>query len=301
MFGYIRPQKSELLVREYEEYRAVYCSLCRQLGKSYGWAARLTLSYDCTFFAMLLLALGTGCTGYQSGRCMVNPMKKCTYCVNGSDELTVASALSVLLMYQKIRDDISDPGLGGKLRGYLLLPLAARAHRRAADDFPALAALVSGMMQKQRETETGPFHGIDPCAEPTALLLQGVFEWSAGPNRTPDDPEVRVLRQLGYYLGRWVYLMDAACDLEKDIETGSFNPFELLCRLNRESTAAERQQAREQANRTLNATLSQLLAAFHILNFRHFSPILLNIVSKGLPGIQKELLFEKENANVRSL
>ena len=66
-------------------------------------------------------------------------------------------------------------------------------------------------------------------------------------------------------------------------------------------SAEEIAQAREKANQTLNATLSQLLAAFHILDLQHFGPILFNIVSKGLPEIQKELLFKKENANVRSL
>ena len=53
MFGYIRPQKGELLVREFEQYRGVYCGLCKQLGKSYGFAARMTLSYDCTFLGLL--------------------------------------------------------------------------------------------------------------------------------------------------------------------------------------------------------------------------------------------------------
>lgn len=301
MFGYIRPQKSELLVREYEEYRAVYCSLCRQLGKSYGAAARLTLSYDCTFFAMMLLALGAGCTGYESGRCMVNPLKKCTYCVKGDEEFTAASALSVLLTYHKIKDDIRDSGFFGKLRGYLALPLAARARRKAANDFPRLEAIVSAAMKRQSEAETGAFTGIDRCAEPTASLLQDVFEWSAGPNQDPNGPRVRVLRQLGYFLGRWIYLIDAADDLEKDLKTDSFNPFALLLQLNGASTAEEIAQARENANQTLNATLSQLLAAFHILDLQHFGPILLNIVSKGLPEIQKELLFKKENANVRSL
>lgn len=301
MFGYIRPQKSELLVREYEEYKAVYCSLCRQLGKSYGPAARLTLSYDCTFYAMLLLSLGTGCTGYQSGRCMVNPMKKCTYCVKGEEELTAASALSVLMTYHKVRDDIQDSRFIGKLRGYLFLPLAAHARRKAARDFPQLEALVSSAMELQRNVESSQSPGLDRCAEPTAAMLQGVFEWSAGPNINPDEPKARILRQLGYFLGRWVYLMDAADDMEKDIKSQSFNPFVIQFHLNGSSSQTEIGQAREEANQTLNATLSQLLAAFHILDLQHFGPILRNIISQGLPEIQKELLFKKEKMNVGSL
>ena len=66
MFGYVRPHKQELLVREFEQYKGAYCQLCRQLGKDYGWTARLTLSYDCTFYALLACPGRTarsGCAG----------------------------------------------------------------------------------------------------------------------------------------------------------------------------------------------------------------------------------------------
>ena len=75
MFGYVRPYKSELLVREYEQYKSVYCELCRELGKSYGWTARFTLSYDCTFYALLSLAVTEAKVTLHQGRCTVNPMK----------------------------------------------------------------------------------------------------------------------------------------------------------------------------------------------------------------------------------
>ena len=61
MFGYVRIAKGELRVWEYETYKTVYCSLCRRLGKTYGVFARLTLSYDFTFLAVLALSLKDGC------------------------------------------------------------------------------------------------------------------------------------------------------------------------------------------------------------------------------------------------
>lgn len=57
MFGYIKPVRSELKVREAEEYRAVYCGLCNELGKSFGLFAKMTLSYDFAFMAMLFMSL----------------------------------------------------------------------------------------------------------------------------------------------------------------------------------------------------------------------------------------------------
>lgn len=291
VFGYVRPQKSELLVREYEQYKGVYCSLCRQLGKSYGMVSRLTLSYDCTFYALMLLAFRPECPGFQSGRCVVNPLKKCTFCSSGEPEFVSASALSVIMTYYKIRDDIADSRFWGKLRAYALLLLAARAHRKAAADFPRLDAIISASMEEQKAAEQAPDPCLDSCAEPTAKMLQQVFEASAGEDGEPDSPKVRILRQFGYFLGRWVYIIDAADDMEKDLKTASFNPFIIQCGLNDASSPEELEKAKSYANEVLNLTLSQLTAALNILDLDHFGEIIQNVVLKGLPEIQKELLF----------
>ena len=82
MFGYIRISKPELKVKEYEMYKAVYCSLCKYLGKEYGILSRLTLSYDFTFLALLNMSLKDGCENFHKGRCAFNPIKKCNYCEN---------------------------------------------------------------------------------------------------------------------------------------------------------------------------------------------------------------------------
>ena len=55
MFGYIKPFQPELKVREAEDYKAIYCGLCKELGRSYGIFARMTLSYDFAFMAMLFM------------------------------------------------------------------------------------------------------------------------------------------------------------------------------------------------------------------------------------------------------
>lgn len=75
MFGYLQLQKSELLVRELEAYKSVYCGLCKQMGKDYSVFSRLILSYDCTFYAILLMSLNKTCTGFKQGRCSCNPLK----------------------------------------------------------------------------------------------------------------------------------------------------------------------------------------------------------------------------------
>ncbi|MCH5300898.1 MAG: hypothetical protein J1E56_06215, partial [Ruminococcus sp.] len=111
MFGYIKIHKEELLVREYEAYKSVYCGLCKRMGKEYSFLSRFILSYDSTFYAMFLMSQNYKCTGFERKRCACNPLKKCTFCKGGEEALSKASALSVILAYYKLVDDINDSGI----------------------------------------------------------------------------------------------------------------------------------------------------------------------------------------------
>ena len=139
--------------------------------------------------------------------------------------------------------------------------------------------------QRQAEENAG---GVDACAEPTANLLAALFKELAC-----DSLQGAALERFGYFLGRWVYLMDAADDLMDDLKEGGFNPF--ISRLGlsgkTELTPQERRAADQACNQTLNATAAQMLLAFNLVDLRDFGPILENVVTKGLPEIQREILF----------
>lgn len=57
MFGYVRIYKPELKIKDYEIYKAAYCSVCRALGRHYGVIARGLLSYDATFLYLYRAAI----------------------------------------------------------------------------------------------------------------------------------------------------------------------------------------------------------------------------------------------------
>ena len=292
MFGYVRPQKSEFRVREYEAYRAVYCSLCRQLGKSYGMFARMTLSYDCTFFALWLMALHKKCLGFREGRCVVNPLKKCGACIGGGDELRLASALSVIMVYQKVRDNIADDRFLKRMKSYMVLPFVSQMRRKAAKDYPELDKIVALAMMEQAAAEQNPVQSIDFYAEPTAKMMEQVFAFgAAAPELSPED---RLVRQAGYFLGRWVYIIDAADDLEKDLYEGAFNPFIIKEQLQPNCPTERLKEVKEEANRILNATLSQLIAAVNLMDLEQLGAIVSNVMFLGLPEMQRAILFEKE-------
>ena len=287
MFGYVRPFKSELLVRQYDQYKAVYCQLCRALKEHYGRLSSFTLSYDCTFYALLCLSVKTSKLTLHHGRCVMNPLKKCDFLCSDGEAYHRAAALSVLLTYHKLRDDVADDGFFKSLGSRLLLPLVSRKAAKAAKDFPFLAEEAQKAMESQREAETSG-GGVDACAEPTGKLLAALFQ-----ELSCDPLQGAALERFGYFLGRWVYLMDAADDLPKDLKEGGFNPF--ISRLGlsgkQELTPEERNEADLAMNQALNATAAQMLLAFQLIDLENFGPVLENVVEKGLPEIQREILF----------
>lgn len=288
MFGYVRPHKGELLVREYELYKAVYCQLCRQLGEDYGWTARFTLSYDCTFYAMLALATQGAQGRLHRGRCVVNPLKACRFYQAPGEAYHKAAALSILLTCQKLRDNVGDEGFWKSQGCRALLFLLSRKEKKAGERYPFLAQAARQATRDQRAAEEARA-GVDACAEPTARLLAQVFQELGGCHKG----QRAALERFGYFLGRWVYLMDAADDLEKDMREGSFNPFQARLGLEgkRELSPQERQRAEDQCNQALNATIAQMLPALQLVDLEGFGPILENVARKGLPEVQREILF----------
>lgn len=288
MFGYVRPYKSELRVREYEQYKAVYCRLCKTLGREYGLLARFSLSYDCTFYAMLSLSAAGARLEERCGRCAVNPLKKCRYLEADGESYEKAAALSVLLTWHKLRDDLADSGFWKSLGCRLLLPLVSRKAKKAGKRYPFLAEAAQEAMDGQKAAEEEEA-GVDRCAEPTAHLLAVLFRELGGENQG----QAAALEQFGYFLGRWVYLMDAADDLEEDRKQGSFNP--LLRRLglgkNDRLTDADRKKTDEACNEILNATLARMLPPLNLIDLENFGPIIENVARLGLPEIQREILF----------
>ncbi len=291
MFGYIKPENGELLVKEYEQYKGVYCGLCKALGKQYGFAARLTLSYDCTFFALFLLGIQPEAASFQKGRCVVNPTKKCAFCTGHPETMRLPSALSVLSMYHKLKDDLHDAGFGSRLRSCCLLPLAIRPYHKACREFPELARIFTEMAEDQRVVEQNREPSLDACAEPTARMLSRVFALAAG---SPEQE--RIFQTIGYFMGKWIYVMDAADDLADDLKKGAFNPLAVMMRLTAGSPPEDLQKARAYCNGVLNLCVSQIVASANLVQFHHFGPIIENVVSKGLPEMQRTLLFEKEKS-----
>ena len=131
MFGYVKPYNPELRVRELEEYKAVYCGLCKQLGRSFGVFARFTLSYDFAFLAMLKTALDSEiCPETERCACIAHPFCK-RIRVRENAAMQMAARTAMISVYYKLLDDRADEGFFRRIGAALLLPFAKRARRKA--------------------------------------------------------------------------------------------------------------------------------------------------------------------------
>ncbi len=283
MFGYIKTYQPELKMSEFEQYRGLYCSLCRRLGKRYGPSAQMTLSYDMTFLLLLYLALAEECPGHHKARCPYNPLKK-RMCCGESPWLDRCADASVLLVYYKTQDTIADSAFFKRLAARLALIPAARHRRRALGYEPEMDKAMAAYIAAQTAVEQARTFSTDAAAEPTAQLLSFLCTRPAR-----NENERRVLERFGYCLGRWVYLMDAADDLEGDSRTGNYNP--LLEDHRGEPITPELLAAcRERVRFALNASLAECKAAYELLEIRRYDGILRNVLEYGMAGVQHSVL-----------
>lgn len=275
MFGYIRIGKPELKVKEYDMYKAVYCSLCRTMGKEYGFFTRFTLSYDFTFLALLQLSLNDDFCGTERKMCVCNPLKKCNYCKDA--DLTFSAAAAMVMLYYKLSDDVSDETFFKRSASKFLRLFFSRAHKKAARQYPELEEVIKEYISAQNQVEKDKETCLDDAAFPTSIALSKVFGMCS-----QDHSQKRVLERLGQLLGRYIYIMDTACDCEEDAKKGAFNP---LGRLNKAEAA-------ERVLPQINIIIDEAIKAFELLELKRFKDIIGNIIYVGIEDIVKKELIE---------
>lgn len=291
MFGYVRPYKPDLLVRDFELYKSVYCGLCQRLGKDYGFLARFILSYDCTFFAVMSSALSE-CDAdpkIADGRCVCNPLKKCRFCSFSDRTLEGAAAFSVISFYYKMCDTIADEGVLKSLAARMIRLFFKRSKKKAAERFPEYDKIVSSMTESQFEAENTEGCSVDRAADSTAKMLSELMQTFA-----VKEEDKRIFSDFGYYLGRWIYIIDAADDLEKDSRSHSFNPIKDKFK-NKEKVSLDDKELQIYCGGLLNQCCAHINKAYEQMQIRRFKPITDNVIYKGLPQMQRKVIFERKN------
>ena len=295
MYGYIRIHAPELKVREQEYYRAVYCGLCRTMGKCTGQCSRMTLSYDFTYFALVRMALTGKYPTVKPHRCPVHPLRKRPM-AEPTEDLTLCAYMSAILAYHKIRDDLRDERGIKRTAATAVAPFVDSLRRRALKRGYAEAdRAVATAMKNLCDLEAGRPPSVDEPAELFGELMAVLLAYGLEGN------QAKLAHKIGRHVGRWVYILDAADDYPEDVKRGRYNP--LVC-LYGQNAAGEPLPAvlppskREEIRIALLCELSELECAFDLMELSgtpDLNGVLRNILYLGMPKEAERVLALQGN------
>lgn len=280
MFGYVRPFKPEMKVRDFENFRAMYCGLCHTLKARYGFGSRMLLSYDMCFVALLMAGV-TSC-GIKTcrKRCVVSMFQK-RACVNENLALDFAADCSVILTYWKLRDSAHDEKGIHALNARSAAWFLRRKYRKASDQLPAFAEAVEQGINRLDGLERANTPSLDRAADAFAAMLRKAAAGLA------DEKIRRPVEQILYHVGRWVYITDAWDDLQDDLKSGSYNAIISRFEVNTPEGLAE---AKEAVRLTLLQSAQTAAAASELLDLGRSEPVIKNILYMGLPAMAESVM-----------
>lgn len=213
MFGYIIVNKPEMKFKEFDLYQSYYCGLCKTLQEEYGRIGQITLSYDMTFVILLLTSLYEPETMVSCRKCVAHPFEKHPASVN---EFTRYGAdMNLLLFYYKCLDDWEDER---KITRKTIALSLQKKYQKIAAAYPRKAKLIKEMMDNIHRCEKEHNPNLDEVSGYFGEIMGEILAWRS------DEWEAD-LRRMGFFLGKFIYLMDAYEDIEKDEKTGNFNLF----------------------------------------------------------------------------
>ena len=288
MFGYIRPADHRLSEDEYERFRAAYCGLCHTLARRYGFPARLLLNFDFTFLAILLSE--PEAPACSECRCVMHPCKAhCT--AKESPALDLAADRSIILFWWQLQDHIADHGFFRGLKYRAAALLYRRAYRKAQKRAPDFDASVQKNLKELAAREKACCASLDEAAEPFAALMADAADC------VEDETKRRILRQILYHLGRWIYLVDAADDFEKDARESCYNPLRY-----RYSISGDKldDAAKAALGATLDQSIRQMAGAYALWDYGVWTPVLDSIFYESFYGIGKAVFDGSYHKPLRS-
>ena len=273
MFGYVVCNDKELKGRELDLYRSYYCGFCSVLKTKYGSLGQLTLSYDTTFLILLLTGLYEPQETDSETTCIAHPFEKHPTRVNSFSEY--AADMNIILSYYSLLDDWSDEK---KLKGLVLSRLLAGKEKKACLTYADKEAVIRDRLIRLHECEKKKDQDIDRVSGLFGDIMAEILACR-------EDEWEEVLRRMGFFLGKFVYIMDAYDDLEKDRKNGSYNP--LL-------KAAERPDYEDYVRQILTMMMAECCKTFETLPILQNADILRNILYSGVWSRYGQLQQQRE-------
>ena len=287
MFGYVTIGNNQVTEYEYSVFSSYYCGVCKAIGKQASHIARLGLSYDITFLALILSSLEEK-SQCKDTRCVVHPIKK-RRCITDDMAVSYAAAAGVVLSYLKFKDDWHDDK---SVKALLGMATFWRGCRRAKKLLGKEYAVIKNQLDILSDYEKQGSDSLDDAAEAFGKILECLFT----PEFITDEKQRRALAWLGFNLGRWIYVIDAVNDLEKDLKSGSYNPLIKMGYTDFEACARDMELS-------LTLTLDGIATSFELIDFKQNKDLIAKIIYISLKEKQQSILSgdrKDSNEPVRS-
>lgn len=212
MFGYINVNREKLNEHDCRIYQSYYCGLCRKLREEFGRKGQLLLNYDMAFLIVLLTGLYELESESVEFICAMHPSQKRIARCN--EATSYAAAMNLLLSAKNFEDDWNDNRSHTKKA---LAQVFKKDYDRIQKQYPRQEQAISEYLRKLGQAEKQCERNVDAVAGLTGEMLGEIFAWKK------DDIWAEELRCLGFYMGKFIYLMDAYEDIKKDEKSCGYN------------------------------------------------------------------------------
>lgn len=213
MFGFVVANPERLTEEQRTRYKAVYCGLCEELGNGRSSKCKMLLTYDLVFLSLVLSSVYGEEYEETEDRCFIHPIKKRKFLSNRFTRY--AADMNIALSYYKLIDDVNDDN---SYSAYLKTLLFKKEMADIEKKYPTQCDIIKSCLSDLAETEKNGVLIPDVPAASFGRLLGGIFSYEEGEYK-------EALYEFGYSLGKFIYVIDAAVDLKKDVKKQKYNPF----------------------------------------------------------------------------
>ncbi len=213
MFGYVMANMPELSKMQQKRYGAVYCGICRAIREQASNTARLGLSYDMAFLALLLMSLYEPEELSGNKACRLHPVAKRPWVDNAY--IRYGADMNVALAYYNCMDDYEDEG---KITSKVMAKVFTKSLPEIQSRYPRQCQAIETCLKELRALEKSGCDNPDLPAGCFGKLMGEILVYR-------EDMWSEILRQMGMALGRYIYLADAAVDYRQDSRKKQYNPF----------------------------------------------------------------------------
>ncbi|MGL5693866.1 MAG: DUF5685 family protein, partial [Peptostreptococcaceae bacterium] len=210
--------------------------------------------------------------------CITNPFKKKKKIINEITEY--AASMNILLAYYKLEDNLhDDKGIKDKIAYNLYKGKLKLAYEK----YPHKADYIKKQLEELNKLEQDKNTNIDMVSNTFGALMGEIFVYK-------NDEYENELRNIGFNIGKYIYLLDAYEDLDKDHKKGRYNPFI--------EYVDKREELKERVDKLLSISLGLLAQSMDNLNLRINIGIIDNIVYSGVYLRYKSILDKGCESNV---